>query len=361
MQITSLQTVSLYFKLGSSDKEYHASVESLDGGYIVNFAYGRRGTTLQTGTKTSAPVDLPTATRIFTRLVAEKKAKGYTEGEAGTPYQQSEKESRVTDTLPQLLNPIAESELERLISDDHWCAQEKFDGKRILLKKEGAAIHGINRKGLLVGLPSPIVVAAHAFEGDFILDGESVGEHLHVFDLLSLNGEDLRALPFHARATALVDLLDSLRQKHLHYARTAWRADQKRQLLITLRGENKEGIVFKRIDAPYVPGRPSSGGTQLKHKFCATLSAVVGALNAKRSIEIQLLDGKRWVTAGNVTIPANHSVPAHGQVVEVRYLYAFKESGCLYQPVYLGMRTDLLAIECVTGQLKFKSDGEEHE
>ncbi|HMJ91504.1 MAG TPA: WGR domain-containing protein [Candidatus Acidoferrum sp.] len=353
--------MSLYFKQGSSDKEYHATIEPRDGGYVVNFAYGRRGTTLQTGTKTNAPVDLPTATNILTKLVAEKKAKGYTEGEAGVPYQQSEKEDRVTDTLPQLLNPIDESELERLISDDHWCAQEKFDGKRILLKKANAAIHGINRKGLLVGLPSPIVVAAHTFGGDFILDGESVGEHLHVFDLLSLNEEDLRALPFQARATALFDLLHSLPQKHLQNARTAWRADQKRQLLITLRGENKEGIVFKHIDAPYVPGRPNSGGTQLKHKFCATLSAVVGAINAKRSIEVQLFDGKRWVTAGNVTIPANHSVPAQGQVVEVRYLYAFKESGCLYQPVYLGVRSDVLATECVTAQLKFKSDGEEHE
>jgi hypothetical protein len=41
----SVQTISLYFKEGSSDKEYHASIDPRDGGYVVNFAYGRRGTT----------------------------------------------------------------------------------------------------------------------------------------------------------------------------------------------------------------------------------------------------------------------------------------------------------------------------
>lgn len=43
-------------------------------------------------------------------------------------------------------------------------------------------------------------------------------------------------------------------------------------------------------------------------------------------------------------------------MVEVRYLYVFKESGCLYQPLYLGARSDVLPAECVTGQLKFKSE-----
>ena len=64
----------------------------------------------------------------------------------------------------------------------------------------------------------------------------------------------------------------------------------------------EEGIVFKRIDAPYVAGRPSSGGAQLKHQFCATLSAIVGAINARRSIEIKLWSDKGLVSAGNVTI-----------------------------------------------------------
>lgn len=35
--------VTLYFREGSSDKVYQASIEPTAGGFLVNFAYGRRG------------------------------------------------------------------------------------------------------------------------------------------------------------------------------------------------------------------------------------------------------------------------------------------------------------------------------
>jgi len=54
-------------------------------------------------------------------------------------------------------------------------------------------------------------------------------------------------------------------------------------------------------------------------------------------------------------------VPAVGAIVDVRYLYAFRESGCLYQPTYCGVRTDLDRHDCCTSQLKFKSSVEEDE
>jgi bifunctional non-homologous end joining protein LigD len=57
-----------------------------------------------------------------------------------------------------LLNPIDKQEVKRLPQDPAWAMQEKFDGHRVLVRKTGAEIPGINRKGLLIGLPSPIVV-----------------------------------------------------------------------------------------------------------------------------------------------------------------------------------------------------------
>jgi bifunctional non-homologous end joining protein LigD len=108
-----------------------------------------------------------------------------------------------------LLNPIDESEALKLINDDNWCAQEKFDGRRLLLEKKGEAIHGINRRGLIVGLPSPVVVAAQGFNGDFILDGEGIGDRLHVFDMLALDGENLRSKSYQERTAALLNLLAS--------------------------------------------------------------------------------------------------------------------------------------------------------
>jgi bifunctional non-homologous end joining protein LigD len=140
---------------------------------------------------------------------------------------------------------------------------------------------------------------------------------------------------------------------------SAFAPAQKAILYNRLKQERKEGVVFKQLDAPNTPGRPNSGGTQLKHKFCATLSAVVGKINAQRSVELRLLTSDGWVPAGNVTIPPNHSVPKVGTVVEVRYLYALPGSGCLYQPVYLGVRTDVEQHECAVSQLKYKSDEED--
>jgi len=43
-------------------------------------------------------------------------------------------------------------------------------------------------------------------------------------------------------------------------------------------------------------------------------------------------------------------------VVEIRYLYAYRDSLALYQPVYLGPRDDVEVGECVVSQLKFKAD-----
>ncbi len=94
--------VSLYYREGSSDKVYQAAIEPAGNQFVVNFAYGRRGATLTTGTKTSSPVDYDAAKKIYTKLVSEKKAKGYTEGEDGTPYQHTDKQSSG------IIAPIAE-------------------------------------------------------------------------------------------------------------------------------------------------------------------------------------------------------------------------------------------------------------
>jgi len=73
---------------------------------------------------------------------------------------------------------------------------------------------------------------------------------------------------------------------------------------------------------------------------------------------LRLLDHEGWQPVGNVTIPPNQPVPNLGAVVEVRYLYAYPD-GSLYQPVYLGERSDVDVTECVVSQMKFKQDEDE--
>src|SRR5215210_5664449 len=100
----SVRSVSLYFREGSSDKVYQCAIEPAGERFVVNFAYGRRGSTMNTGTKTNVPVDYETAEKVFNKLVKEKKAKGYTEGENGTAYKHIDRQS--SGVLPQLLNSI---------------------------------------------------------------------------------------------------------------------------------------------------------------------------------------------------------------------------------------------------------------
>ena len=354
-----LKTTSLYYRQGSSDKEYHVRLEAQGEGFVVNTAFGRRGSTLSTGTKTSSPVYYDMALMIFDKLVQEKKSKGYTEGANGTPYQHTGNGERVSGLLPQLLNAIDEAEAARLVSDPRWAMQEKKDGKRLLLRKEEGVVTGVNKLGLTVGVPETVVrTATRDLSGGFVLDGESIGDCLHAFDLLFLNGEDLRGQSYNRRYTALLNLLAGGMPKHIK-AVTCWVDPMdKASWLRDFKEEQAEGVVFKLLNAPYTAGRPNSGGSQLKHKFVATLSAVVAKVNAQRSVGLRLLDQGGWQPDGNVTIPANHKVPQVGAVVEIRYLYAYLD-GSLYQPVYLGVRSDVEPHECGVSQLKFKRDEED--
>ena len=355
-----METITLYFRQGSSDKVYQASIEPKGGEYVVTFAYGRRGSTLNTGTKTQSPVSHEEAKAIYDKLIKEKTAKGYTPGENATPYQQTEKADQATGIHCQLLNTIEEDQLEKLIADSAYWMQEKWDGRRLLIRKQDGEITGINRLGLAVALPDTLVLDANNCDMDFILDWEAIGDMLCVFDVLLIGddeiGGEIGGLRYTERFLRLMNLLGTFQHPAIHLVETHFTAGQKKEAFQRFKDAQAEGVVFKHIDAPYIAGRPASGGPQLKYKFYETASFIVGKVNAKRSVSLMLAVDGNLTTAGNVTIPPNHEVPKPGQIVECRYLYAFKESGCIYQPVYLGTRDDIPEEDCTAAQLKFKAD-----
>jgi len=355
------ERTTLYFKEGSSDKIYQASLEEQNGKFIVNFAYGRRGSTLQTGTKTTQPVEYAEAKKIYDALLKSKTSKGGTPGEDGTPYAHTDQEMKNTGIHCQLLNPVSDRELDAVLRDPDFWAQEKKDGRRLLVRKDGKDVMGINRSGLAVGLPEAIVKAVLRIEGAFVLDGEGVGEVLHVFDLLTLEGKDLRGLPYVDRLKALDSLFEKVdgKIKALAVVETARGEETKRILFENVKRAGKEGMVFKHCAAPYTPGRPNKGGHQLKYKFLASASCMVAKVNLQRSVALELLNGKTKTAAGNVTIPPNADIPKPGSIIEVRYLYAHKQSGHLYQPVFLGLRDDLSLKDCTVQQLKFRTPNED--
>jgi bifunctional non-homologous end joining protein LigD len=216
-----------------------------------------------------------------------------------------------------------------------------------------------------------VAQAVGTFSGDALMDGEQVRSRYFVFDLMELNGRDLRPMAYLQRRAFLEALVASGSQNLVEVVPTMNDPAVKRAELERLRKAGAEGVVFKRIHSSYQPGRPASGGDQVKLKFYETASVVVLAVNDKRSVLMGVypapVDHPRAagmppkfqghaeiaIPVGNVTIPANHKIPRVGARIEVRMLYAYP-TGSIYQPTYLGERTDVDAPECHAAQLKFR-------
>lgn len=347
-----MTSTRLFYKDGSSDKEYHAAINEVEDGFTVTFAFGRRGTALSAGTKTSTPVTREKAQAIYDKLIAEKTAKGYTPDGTGALFAQSDNAGRVSGLHPQLLNSVGEDAAQAYLNDDDWCVQEKFDGKRIMAAVTGGVAEGSNRKGLIVSMPQEITGTLASLP-DCVLDGELLGGSYVVFDLLALGTQSLRDLPYKERYARLAARTSSV--PGLRVADTAWNSAAKQALYAKIAAAGGEGVVFKRADSKSIAGRPASGGSQVKCKFYATCTCIVSAQNDQRSVRLHLLgESGAAVGVGSVTIPPNKAIPSVGALAEIRYLYAYK-GGSLYQPAYLGERDDLDAGACVLRQLKYKA------
>lgn len=365
------ESASLSYRGGSSDKVYHVQLESKDDGWVVNFQYGRRGNTLQAGTKTSSPTAYDKAKKIFDKLVQEKKSGGYTESGEGTPYQGTDKANRMTGLIPQLLNPIEEDEADRYIEDNDWMMQEKKDGTHMLARCQNGEVECINRLGLTVSRSEKIVNGLKALVGTSpgntiltILDGEAIGDVYWVFDLLQASLTDYRTRPAIERLRALAPGFRNFPNDYSVRLLPTWvSTEDKRQAFEDLKKRRAEGVVFKKKSALYTPGRPHSGGDMVKLKFWSSATCRVVKRNDKRSVALGMgelgLCKDSAVPVGNVTIPASYEIPKVGALVEVKYLYAYK-GGSLYQPQYKGLREDKVVAD-LYDSLKLKATPEEED
>jgi bifunctional non-homologous end joining protein LigD len=190
-----------------------------------------------------------------------------------------------------------------------------------------------------------------------------MGDVYWAFDILRYDGQDTTNMSVESRWSILEGLLGTTSSPALGFLTTAYTPETKRALFDKIKAERGEGVVFKKLGSKYVPGRPNSGGNQLKFKFKGSATVQVIQPNGnKRSVEVGVAstDNSSWiVSVGNVTIPANYEIPNTGDFVEVEYLYAFP-GGCLFQPVYKGPRADKDAADA-NNTLKFKQGTEDDE
>ncbi|MBO9427994.1 RNA ligase family protein [Sulfitobacter sp. R18_1] len=357
-------SIDLFLTEGSSDKQYSMQLKRDGDGYRVFTQHGRRGKALREGEKTKGPVPYEEALKAYNKALKEKRdRKGYTTEISGEVFSSAENAGRKTAFRPQLLNTVEANEA-RGFGDD-WLIGEKYDGERrgVVIGPEG--IQFANRNGLEVGVNKKIAddIAKFALDiGDgeeVILDGEDMGDHIVIFDVIKYPQMDESAT-FAERSDILEGLRDYAAGQNMKALRVevplpASEFFEKRHNEIFKSGG--EGFVARHADSVYEPGRPSSGGQARKYKFIASCTArVKGGNGTKRSVSLEMMNADgAWTDVGNVTIPSNADIPKPGDLIEVEYMNA-NRGGSLYQPVYKCVRTDVGEEACGMDTLAYKGE-----
>ena len=225
--------------------------------------------------------------------------------------------------MPQFVAPQLCKAASHAPSGDAWVHEVKLDGYRVQLRVQRGKAALRTRKGLDWTPKFAAIAKAASALPDAVLDGEvaAIGDHgatdfsalqaalsegrsenlvYLAFDLLFADGEDLRDLPLSDRKHRLRALLDRANvNPAIRYVEHVVGDGQ--QVLTSARQLNLEGIVSKRLDAPY-----SSSRTDTWQKIkCRTNHEVViggwsGGPNEIRSLIAGVYDGKRLVHVGRV-------------------------------------------------------------
>jgi len=179
-----------------------------------------------------------------------------------------------------------------------WVHEVKFDGYRLQLSIHIGRVSLRTRKGLDWTRKFPTIAQAAAGLPDAIVDGEvvaidsrgapdfaalqaalssGVSDHLifYAFDLLFIDGHDLREMPLADRKGRLKELLDARHDDASPIRYVEHLTASGDEVLDAARQMDLEGIVSKRLDAPYRSGRGNA--SWLKVKCRAGQEFVIGA------------------------------------------------------------------------------------
>jgi ATP-dependent DNA ligase len=207
-------------------------------------------------------------------------------------------------SFPEWLEPMAATLTQARFTGPEWIFERKFDGVRLLAFKQGREVRLFSRNRLPQDHPSIVQAIADLPVRDVILDGEVTGGWgrpgkvaYHVFDVLWLDGRDVRSLPLESRRALLSDL-----PLQPPLQRVASVGDPKPWELAAKEGW--EGIVAKRRASPYEHRRSPHW---LKMKCEATQELVTGGFTDPQGRRVGLgallvgyFEGDDFVFAGKV-------------------------------------------------------------
>jgi bifunctional non-homologous end joining protein LigD len=304
-----------------------------------------------------------------------------------------------TSTLPKRLQPMLATLTDAPFDDGGWVFEDKFDGFRMIAEIKNGKVALYSRNGKIIS--HSYVEVARALEGirgDAVIDGELVAigkdgvSHFQLlqnalrheakllycaFDLMFVDGEDLRKQPLLVRKERLKAILP--RDKLIAFSRhrkasgTKFFAEAERKGL--------EGIMAKRADSPYASGGRT--GDWLKIKVAKRQEVVIAGFTAPRrtrpffgALVLAVRENDTWRYIGHVGTGFSHQTletlhaklsklkaarspfPAKVKdegvttwvrpslVAEVKFA-EWTSKGELRQPVYLGLRADKPAKDVV--------------
>lgn len=181
--------------------------------------------------------------------------------------------------LPAFVKPCLATLADKAPDSGNWIHEIKFDGYRLQARLEAGKVILLTRNGLDWSRKFPAIAKAVAglkarqalIDGELVVEGpDGVSSFsllqqelksgrqdrlvFYAFDLLHLDGADLRALPLEARKDALARLLKNAPENGA--IRLSESIDETGSVLLKHACRmHLEGIVSKRSDAPYRSGR----------------------------------------------------------------------------------------------------------
>ena len=193
------------------------------------------------------------------------------------------------------------------------------------------------------------------------LNQENMKVKLFVFDILSVCGKKITDRPLRHRLSELLQISHKLQAEHIIILPYSTTPIQKRKLYDKVIASGGEGIMLKRLDAPYIEGaRPAN--TWFKVKKSATYDCVVmgfslgkGKYNTQigavkfgqyvngKLIELGQASGMNDGVRQDMTFNPTKYL---GQVVMIKGMERLK-SGAIRHPQFAGMHLGKHPLQCI--------------